>query len=61
MGFRLAYLHLALVILKVKFTYILTVNISQRVKDKADITIVIKYEVTHGLPIGIFTFYINRC
>ena len=36
--------------------HILTANILKMVKDKAKITIAIKYEIIYGLLIGIFAF-----
>ena len=43
-------------VLKVKITYIRTVNISKMVTDKASITNSIKYEVEYGLSIKAFKF-----
>ena len=58
MGFLLAYLHLILVYLKVKVKLIdiSTVNISKMVKNMANISITIKYEVAYRLSIRLFAF-----
>ena len=40
---------------KIKVMHILTANISKMLTDEVNITIAIKYEVTYGLSISIFT------
>ena len=48
MGFRLAYLDLTLLEVKLKVMHISSVNISKMVTDSANITIAIEYDVTYG-------------
>ena len=44
---------------KVKVRHVPTAYILEIVKDKAELIIAIKYEITYGLLIDVFVFYVD--